>query len=65
MHSIVSLVYRELTSLVIIVTDINFKSSVCRDVEGGRSAACFERECFMEFCCRHGVWVDEASGYQV
>ena len=25
---------------MIIVTDFNFKSSVCRDVEGGRSTAC-------------------------
>ena len=41
MHSILSLVYRELASLMVIVTDINFKSSVCRDVEGGRSAACW------------------------
>ena len=31
---------REPTARVIFVTDINFKSSVCRDVESGRSTAC-------------------------
>ena len=34
------LVYREPAGRVSLVTDNNYKSSVCRDVEGGRSTAC-------------------------
>ena len=62
MHSTLSLVYRELASLVIIVTDINFKSSVCRDVEGGRSAACLSESASWNSINDMGSWLTKRLG---